>query len=202
MERTRLTGLASFLKRTLSCVAILVGISLGFLGFVLLACTPVFSYFEPNWYSLTGFVLGGSVAVSASLFALRRRKLAGVLFVLIAPVIGLCFAWPQRFGPPHGAFSFSRFVTVFDWVALVVAVPGVFWILTWRLRWPTVLATPLAPTARIRIVALVVALLFATCVAASIWLPRYEPLGECRGLLRSSRSGPPMRSSSSRELCS
>lgn len=181
MERTRLTGLASVLKRALSCLAILAGVSLGFLGFALLAWTPVFSYFHPNWYSLAGFVLGGSVAVSASLLAVRRRKLAGVLFILIAPVIGWCFAWPERFGPPHGAFSASRFLSVFDWVALVFAVPGVFWVLTWWLHWPPVVVAPLAPGTRIRLTALVAVFLFVTCVTGSICLRKYDLEGECRG---------------------
>ena len=177
MERTSVGWIMSFLKNVLSWSVILLGVLLGILGVAAVAGMPVFSGYPPEWSRVAGFALLGFIALLASVVAIRSPRLAGLLFLVAAAVMGACFAWWQRLGRFDVSVSISRLILVFAGTSLLFVLPGAFWLITSRAGWPPVISARLMPGMRTHWPAFLGALLFVTCaglgIFLSICLPQY-----------------------------
>jgi len=149
MERSRFSRIAPFLKYTLSCFAILLGILVGILGVAMVAGMPVFSAYAPEWSRIAGLALLGFGALLSSVVALRSPGQAGLLLLVAAPMMGACFAWWQRFGRFEEGVSLPRLLGVFAGTSLLFAVPGAFWFVTSRAGWPPVIPARFASKKRV-----------------------------------------------------
>ena len=94
METAWSSWVVPFLKDAISFATFALGIIVAVLGVAVVADMPVFSgYFEPEWSRVAGFALIGFGGLLGSAVALRNRRQAGICFLLVAPIVGTCFAW-------------------------------------------------------------------------------------------------------------
>ena len=180
METPRSVLVVPFLKDALSFAVFALGIFAGVIGVAVVSDMPAFSgYFEPEWSRVAGFALIGIVGLLASVLALWNRRHACILFFLVAPIAGGCFAWWQRLGRYDSRVTLGRPLLAFAATSLPFVVFGAFWFLTSRLGWPPV--APRVVSARgPRIVA--GALLFVAFMVVGIFLSFYMPKsgwGDC-----------------------
>lgn len=173
MERSRFSRIATFFKYTLSCFAVLLGVLVGILGVAMIAGTPVFSAYGPDWSRIAGLALLGFGALLSSVVALRSPGKAGLLLLVTAPMMGACLAWWQRLGRYGEGVSLTRLLAVFAGTSLLFVLPGVFWFVTSRAGWSPVIPIRLMPTRRILQVAtsfLLFSMLAVVGVVASLFL--------------------------------
>jgi len=84
-------------QSVISWVAVMVGWFVGFFACALLGMAPPsdsFSTWYLRWLGITGFALLGLGFLVGSCLALRNRRSAGIVFLLVMPVAAFCLAYP------------------------------------------------------------------------------------------------------------
>lgn len=193
----RFRWLASFLKVSLSCSAVGLGVLIGFFCVAHIADEPVFPpNFRPAGVDVPRLLcIGvlGFVFLLASILALRRPRLASRLFLLAAPLMGLCIAWrmyADHFDPQR---SVGQIAWQFATASVLFVIPGLFWHLASRTGWPPLISFRARPNRQMRRSWLLEIVLFGVFVIAGAFAPLclfpFDPEGNCR-LARPPVSGP------------
>jgi hypothetical protein len=182
MNSSSLAWLKQLLREGLSWAAFLWGISFGVLATVLFAALNVTWDGTTEWSRVFSFGLLGVGSLLPSILALRSRRQAAWVLIVLAPVIGSCFAWWQRLERYNGLFSFRKAVLVFTGTAALAVLPGLFWLITSRWEWQPLVGARNTPARQPLVLnaALLVFLVFG-CAVASLCFPTFEY--GCNGVL-------------------
>src|SRR5260221_7655741 len=140
MQQSLDSGAGFTLKKTINLFVIVLGLLLGTLGIAIVADMPVSpGQFIPNWPRAVVFALFGFVALTASISALRKPRLAGLFFLFAAPITASCFTWWVRRESLNEGVSFSQLILVFIGTSLPFVAISVFWLVTCRAGWPAIM---------------------------------------------------------------
>ena len=110
------------------------GVTLGFLTIVLIsmAYAPNFNfhtqdYWPRNWAAFAGIVLCGLIFLSGSLFALRDRLRAALIFLIGAPLVAFCLAFAGagylEWHSDGGGYFESPFISSALWLGVCFFIP-------------------------------------------------------------------------------
>jgi hypothetical protein len=99
-ERLTPNGKTLFLRKSISWIIVAIGLMLGFLGLSMSgsAWLPNRAT-NPYWYKpligIAGLVFLGFTLVAGSCVALRDRRRAGLIFLVVTPIIAFCMSFPD-----------------------------------------------------------------------------------------------------------
>ncbi|HEY1218924.1 MAG TPA: hypothetical protein VGF03_08300, partial [Bryobacteraceae bacterium] len=154
----------AILKHVVSWILVALGLCLGVLGVRTLEVMEVFgSNSSPDLPRIIGCAMLAFLVLVASVIAVGNRRRAGLLFLIAAPIIGVCAAWPDRWGQRYDA-SFAEIAAPFAGVLLFSIIPGLFWYFSSRAGWPPLIPSRSIPGSRIHVRALVCSFLFGASV--------------------------------------
>jgi hypothetical protein len=174
MEHPGFGRLVTLLKAATSALVVAFGFFTGILGVAIFANLAVFfpHVIEPGWPRVAVTFMLGFIPLIASVLALRRRRQAGLLFLVAAPILATCSVLGNS--EPH---------LIDTGVSLLFLVPGAFWLITSRAAWPQLISVRLTPGNRVYRPALLDSLLFGmlavTGILGSICSPMDVPEGGC-----------------------
>ena len=178
MRSDRFRWVARLLREAASWAFFLLGIALGGLSTTIFAGSPVAWSYQVEWSRFFGFGLLGFVLLLASILALRNRRQAAWVSLLVAPLAGGCLAWWQRMLRYDGHFSVRQTILVFAGTAALLIVPGFFWLITGRRKWPPLISVLSTAGANPRQPAVLNMALFSfvvfVCAVASLYAPLFE----------------------------
>jgi hypothetical protein len=131
-----------------------------------------------GWLATGGLVLAGIAPLSGSFFALRSPKRAALVFLVPVPFLVIWFLLSGP--PPQLATTTTEGTTTNAGAATAIfsllIFPGLFWLLTGRLGWPSALSR--APRLRGKVVATLLSALSVLAVAVCMDLYSYQ-MGGC-----------------------
>jgi len=130
--------------------------------------------FTLHWPRVVAFALFGFVALVASISALQWPRLAGLLFLLAAPITSSCFIWWVRREAPNESVPFGDLALIFAVSSLPFIILGVFWLVSCRACWPTIM--PSRPSKKLFSPARVAGSAVALCMLAGLFLALYLPV--------------------------
>jgi hypothetical protein len=168
------------MKRVLSWVVWIVGIGLSVIAFAAMGVRrwPGQQGSVNEWLEFIGFGLYAAMMLGASVFALRRRRWAGVLLIAASFPIAALFLVSagssltvgQRFAGPAV-------------VAATLCAPGAFWVLTGISKWPALITSVTCKGRTIASAVLGVGLysVAVVCTVTFFVLNGPEPIGDCGG---------------------
>jgi hypothetical protein len=169
------------MKRVLSWVVWSVGIGLSVIAFAALGVRrwPWPEGSSDARLEFVGFGLCSVVMLVASVFALRRRRWAGVLLIAGSLPVAALFLMSA------GSYiTLKQRLAVPAVVAATLCVPGAFWALTARLKWPSLMSSVRRNRRTIVLVGFGVGLYALAVVGAVTFfvLNGPEPVGDCGGI--------------------
>jgi hypothetical protein len=161
------------LKKVVSWLFVLQGTLVGMLVIAVLGGSPV-GVHPP--VAVFATVAAGCVPIMASLIATRNPRRAAQMDLWIAPItplLALMFPW-----------EFHGLPLSFVVLSGTLAIPGLFWVLTARRNWPTVLQSP-ALVHKPRLLTILgcglLCALVSIAVLSSLFLPWWPLIGDCGG---------------------
>lgn len=177
MATGRVKWLAPLMKDVTSWAVFLWGLATGGLSTILFAGLPIGRGEQIDWSKNLGLGLLGFVPLLASLLALRNRRQAALLYLLSAPLVAVCFGWEDRLFQRifEDTFSFQEFSLVFAGSAALLLLPGLFWLITSRWGWQSLIGRGISAeyTSRQPLIftGVVLLILVLACTFTSLYLP-------------------------------
>ena len=170
-------ALIRILQLLLSWVFILAGFALGVWAIAAFAQCPVIS---GTWPQLLMLAVLGFVPLAGSVLAIRNRKHAAWAFLPTAPVFAASYTWFGRFNE-WGTAYFTRMFGIFAGSIWVLAVPGLFWLVTYRRKWPPIASGAIQCRLRIALSSILLLTMVLAGTLGSLYLwPGYVGDFDCR----------------------
>jgi len=182
MGSDRFRWLAPLLKEGISWAFFIFWIVLGAFATAIFAGSYMTWSSDVDWSRVIAFGLLGLVSLLASILALRNRRQAGRLFLLVAPLAAGCFVLWQRSGYYPGTYSLQDFILTFVGAAALFVAPGLFWLITGRFGWRPLIGRPAtvgAPRQPFILNLSIFLLLILACAFGSLYFPISEL--DCNG---------------------
>jgi hypothetical protein len=133
------TRVVSLFKQSLGWMVMALCLFEGFLCTTRLEVDEVFGGNSPTeWPALCGLAIVALVVPLASVIAIGNRRYAGQLLLSVAPVAGLAVALQERFGW-HNNTTILETMCIVAVVTLFLSAPALFWYLTSRAGWPSII---------------------------------------------------------------
>jgi len=170
MERSRFRWFPQFLKLALSSLAVALGVIAGIFGVAIASNVPAFGDgVGTDGARAAAVALFGFIALLGSVAALRRPRRAAILFLVAAPAMGTFDTLSSYLRRPNGGVSLEQLALEFLEASVMLAIPGLFWLMTSRAGWRPLIPIRTIPGKPMRRFPLIEPLLFGTFVAVGLF---------------------------------
>jgi len=170
-------------RKVVSCFAVIVGIVSGMVMLTALGLSEVYTHVA---FLVAATLIVGLAPILASFFATRKPRRAAPIFLSLFPLALLLL--PRVLPLAFLLLPRSKLaLRVASSVAILLGatvIPGLFWLFVSRRNWPLLFDTPILPRRlplKILVVFGLVFALLASSVFLSLFLPWWDPIGDCSG---------------------